>query len=177
MDIVVIDQQMMLKGLWEGIKKQEGIKDNRERGNVIWKHAFSVAVMEQTSLSLQRIGQILGKNHATILHAKKQHQPNYTYDSKYRLCYEQISDAIAEIVDEYDVEVKRAMRSRSTIINPSLDKLEEEWERKLQRLQRKANEQYAELEKRYNAVSKALKQQTKRADELNTECLRLKNLL
>ena len=62
MDIVVIDQQMMLHSLWKQLKEQEGIKDNRERGNVIWKHAFSVAVIEQTSLSLQRIGEIINKN-------------------------------------------------------------------------------------------------------------------
>jgi len=177
MDIVVIDQQMMLHSLWKQLKEQEGIKDNRERGNVIWKHAFSVAVIEQTSLSLQRIGEIINKNHATIIHAKKQHESNYAYDTKYRMCYERISDSISNIVDEYDVEVKRAMRSRSVIVNPSLDKLEEEWEKKMQRTQRKASEQYAELEKKYTSVCKSLKQQTKRAEELNTECLRLKNLL
>lgn len=177
MDIVVIDQQMMLQSLWKQLKEQEGITDNRQRGNVIWKHAFSVAVIEQTSLSLQRIGEIINKNHATIIHAKKQHESNYAYDTKYRMCYERISDSIANIVDEYDVEVKKAMRARSTIINPSLDRLEEEWEKKLQRQQRKFSEQHADLEKKYIAVSKALKLQTKRAEELNIECLRLKNLL
>ena len=177
MDIVVIDQQMMLQSLWKQLKEQEGITDNRQRGNVIWKHAFSVAVIEQTSLSLQRIGQIINKNHATIIHAKKQHESNYAYDTKYRMCYERISDSIANIVDEYDVEVKKAMRARSTIVNPSLDRLEEEWEKKLQRQQRKFSEQHADLEKKYIAVSKALKLQTKRAEELNIECRRLKNLL
>lgn len=177
MDIVVIDQQMMLESLWKQLKEREGITDNRQRGNVIWKHAFSVAVIEQTSLSLQRIGEIINKNHATIIHAKKQHESNYAYDTKYRMCYEQISDAIANIVDEYDSEVKRAMRSRSTIVNPSLDKLEEEFERKLQRMERKEGERYDELLSKYNSVCKALKTQSKRAEELNIECIRLKNLL
>lgn len=177
MDIVVIDQQMMLSNLWQELKKQENIQDNRERGNVIWKHAFSVAALEQTSLSLQRIGQILDKNHATILHAKKQHESNYSFDSKYRMCYEQIRAAMEDIVDKYDAEVKRAMRSRSTIVNPSLDKLEAEWERKLERMQRREAERYAELENKYKAIAKIHKQVSQRNEVLNKELIRLKNLV
>ena len=177
MDIVVIDQMMMLQKLWQEIKKQESIEDNRQRGNVIWKHAFAVATLEQTSLSLQKIGQILEKNHATILHAKKQHEVNYSYDVKYRMCYEQISTAISEMVEVYDTEVKKAIRARSTIVSPSITKLEAEWQRKLERVERKAADKYLLLENKYNSVSKALKQQTDRNEKLNTELLRLKNLL
>lgn len=177
MDIVVIDQQAMLKSLWENLKEVEGIKDNRERDNVIWKHAFSVAVLEQTSLSLQRIGSIMNKNHATILHAKKQHDSNLTYDAKYRQCYHQISEAIADIVDEYDAEVRKAIRSRTTIVNPSLDKLEKDFELKLLNQQRRADERYEELLRKYEFIANQLKLQTARANKLNEEAKRLKNLL
>lgn len=177
MDIVVIDQQMMLQQLWESLKAAESIQDNRERNNVIWKHAFSVAAMEQTSLSLQRIGAVLGKNHATILHANKQHEANYTYDIKYRMCYEKVSGEMYKLMESYDEEVRKALRSRSTIVNPSLNKLEADWERKLERVKRKEAERYANLENELKIVRAALRQQQARAELLHEELKRVKNLI
>jgi hypothetical protein len=168
---------MMLKSYWTTLTEERGIEDNRQRANIVWKHAFSVAVLEQTNLPLKKIGQIIGKDHATILHAKKLHDTNYTYDDKYRQCYQLISNEIADIIDEYDAEVKKAIRSRTTILNPSLDKLEREYELKLKNQQRKADERYEELNRKYEFITQQLKIQTARANKLNEEAKRLKNLL
>lgn len=177
MDILSIDQQMMLKSLWKDIQIQEGIVDNRERRNVIWKHAFSVAVLDNTSLSLQGIGDILGKNHATIIHAKKIHEINYSYDSKYRIAFDQLNNTISDLMDEYNVKVKDAIRSRTQVINPSIEKLEKDWEKKLERVQRREREKYDVLEYKYKSVCKALRDQSERASRLNDELARVKNLI
>jgi len=174
---MIIDQQMMLKALWETICKEQDVTDNRERGNVIWKHAFMVAVVEQTSLPLQAIGGIMNKNHATILHAKRQHESNYRFDAKYRQCYEVVTAEIEHIIDKYDDEVRRAIRNRKTIINPSIDKLEQEYDKKMEFQKRRHYEAYTELESRYRSVLKELRSQQARADKLNDEVKRLKNLL
>lgn len=174
---IIIDQQMMLKALWETICKEQQVEDNRERPNVIWKHAFSVAVLEQTTLPLQKIGYIMGKNHATILHAKKQHESNYRFDATYRQCYEVVSKEITAIIDEYDEEVKKAIRTRSTIINPSIDKLEREYHKKLAYQKRQALDNYNKLEDKYRSVMKEMRMQKARAEKLNEEVKRLKNLL
>lgn len=75
---------------WDDYSKSRGFTNNRQRGNIIMKHAFFVAVRELTTLSLTEIGNILDKDHATVLHAKKNHLGNLKYLPTYEDVYNDI---------------------------------------------------------------------------------------
>jgi chromosome segregation ATPase len=176
MDIVVIDQQMMLAAYWNELKAKHNIEDNRRRENVVWRHAFSVAATQQTSLALQKIGRIMGKDHATIIHARKQHAANYNYDSYYKQCFLQVNAHLAELMSTYNTEVNRAM-TKTLSVSPDFERLIDQHQNELERVNRNAEQKYQALLERYNIVSAELKKQLQRTNQLNERVKRLQNLV
>lgn len=79
---------------WKEYSSKSGFTDNRQRGNIILKHSFFVSCRELSSLSLNEIGQIINKDHATVLHAMKQHKNNIAYLPTYADVYEEIYHGI-----------------------------------------------------------------------------------
>jgi len=75
---------------WREYSEKSGFTDNRQRGNIILKHSFFVATRELSSLSLNEIGNIINKDHATVLHAIKQHKNNLDYLPTYPDVYQEI---------------------------------------------------------------------------------------
>ena len=65
---MILDQQQMIKALWDNVVIENDIRDNRKRHNIVWRHAFAVAVTEATALSYQLIGQIINKDHSTVIY-------------------------------------------------------------------------------------------------------------
>jgi len=176
MDIIVIDQQMMLTAFWNELKARHNIEDNRRRENVVWRHAFSVAATQQTSLALQKIGRIMGKDHATIIHARKQHASNFNYDTAYKQCFLQVNAQLADLMSTYNTEVNRALTNRLSVA-PEFEHLIEQHQKELVRIQRNADQRYQALQEKYTAVASELKRQTERTKDLNERVKRLQNLV
>lgn len=86
----------MIRSFWFTYSKRHEVKNNRERQNIVHKHAFFVIVRENTALSLASIGSVMGKDHATVLHACRNHESNYRYDPDYRLIHDNM---LVEIED------------------------------------------------------------------------------
>lgn len=87
-----------LQEFWNGYANKHKVVNNRERPNVVKKHAFAHIARTNTSVSLNGIAGILEKTHATILHACRQHESNYTYDPDYRLVYDDMFNEIEEFL-------------------------------------------------------------------------------
>lgn len=77
-----------LNTFWSEYSVKHKVVNNRERFNIIHKHAFCHISRNNTNVSLQGIASVINKNHATVLHACKKHEMNYRYDPDYRAVYD-----------------------------------------------------------------------------------------
>jgi len=87
-EVIGMITQDVLAVFWNTHAQKYNIKNTRERINVIHKHSFFHIARNNTTLSLASIGGVLGKDHATVLHACRQHESNYKYDPSYRVVYD-----------------------------------------------------------------------------------------
>lgn len=87
-----------VRKFWELYSSQKNYVDNRQRCNVVIKHAFAVVVRKHTSLSLAEIGSVIDKDHASVLHAKKNHDSNIKYLVNYKRTYNEIEREIKDIL-------------------------------------------------------------------------------
>ena len=167
-----------LKSFWINYSAKHNVSNNRERSNIIHKHSFAHIARNNTNVSLQGIADVLGKNHATVLHACKKHEINYRYDPDYRAAYDimfaDIEDFLLvngivpktihqesqEVEDIHFKMVNVSRRLRNKI--KELDKYKKEVEAKVKR---------AEHIKKHNMDLQ------KRVNELEMLALRYKNLL
>lgn len=177
--INALDQELLVKDFWNVMSDLYSLKNNRERRNIVYKHSFFVACRELTTLSLSSIGSVLGKDHATVLHAIKNHPHNYMYDNSYREVYDQLYDSLHTRMDDFTEGI-------NTLIQRRINKMDVDsfstsmitmYKTKLDK-QKTAYELQIETLKRENQiVKKQLKASRNREQQLNQECLRLKNLL
>lgn len=72
---------------WNTYSAEKNYIDNRQRCNIVLKHSFAVIARDNTALSLSEIGSVLSKDHASILHAKKNHESNLKYLPDYERVY------------------------------------------------------------------------------------------
>ena len=63
---------------------------NKQQNNVDGRIAFSQYMRINSDLSLQKIGKIIGKGHATIIHHLKNHKQLIRFNKDYREKYKQI---------------------------------------------------------------------------------------
>jgi len=66
------------------IFKCDVFSNNRERKNVEGRIALSFLLRKDYKFSLMKICEILGKNHATIIHYLKKHNDYMDYNREYR---------------------------------------------------------------------------------------------
>ena len=177
--IGLIDQQMMLEDYWRKIAQTHNIKKNRERRNVIYRQAFFVAARQFSNLSLNAIGNILNKNHATVLHAHKCHEMNYKYDKIYRTTFDSMAYAITKMVDAHTENIEQLVAERLSKINVDVyeNSLIDMYKRKLEKTEERYEELLGSVKRDLAVVTKQMKHHKRRAEKLNKECLRLKNLL
>lgn len=83
---------------WNEFSQENGFIDNRQRCNIIIKHSFSVACRKHSSLSLSEIGGIINKDHATVLHATKNHESNIKFILNYERIYKNIEKKILNAI-------------------------------------------------------------------------------
>ena len=90
-------QKVMLEHYWKDVKKQWAVDDNRVQRNVMYRNAFMVTANKYSSLSITSIAKILGKHHAMVIWANKNHEVNLRFSKVYYKAYEIMSHQFAEM--------------------------------------------------------------------------------
>jgi hypothetical protein len=177
--ILAHDQEILIREFWKTIELTHSIGKSRERRNVCFRHSFFVAARELTSLSLSAIGKILGKDHATVLHAVRNHKPNYTYDSLYRNIFDDVYSSMAGIVEEQAESLHKLIEDRlqHVDIEGFNNEMINMYRRKLETQQEAFDLQIEALKKQNSILHRNLQAAQKRAEFLNKEALRYKNLV
>ncbi len=178
-DFAVTDQYREVKALWEKLKEELNIGPGRQRTNVIYRHSFSCACYDVTSLPVVQIATILGKDHATVLHAKKSHPMNMRFDKRYETAYLMMYDHVSTVLkDQLEKTAKIAYR-RVKDSNPDIDVdalikgLEQTWEIKY----RIAKSELEKAEKKISVLEKEYSRSRTRNKVLESELKRIKNLI
>jgi phosphoglycerate-specific signal transduction histidine kinase len=91
-------QESQLTEYWNTLVEEERIQDNRHQRNVMFRHAFLVAASEHSSLGITPIARIIGRHHATLIHAKKFHESNLRFNNTYKSAYRRISSNLSDIL-------------------------------------------------------------------------------
>jgi len=177
--INALDQELLVKDFWQSIADLYTLKNNRERRNIVYKHSFFVSCRELTTLSLSSIGGVLDKDHATVLHAIKNHSQNYIHDKSYREVYDQMYDSLHSRMEDFTEGI-------NTLIQRRINKMDVDsfstsmitmYKSRLEKQQSNYELQIESLKRENKIVKKQLKASRNREQTLNTECLRLKNLI
>ena len=173
------DQQLLARNYWSTIEETHDVGRNRERRNVLYRFSFFVACREVSNLSLSTIGRILNKDHATVIHALKNHESNYRFDAQYREIYTEIHSCLTDIIGANTEKVYSVIRDRAMQVDPDLyhDHIIETYKQRIASQEREHNDKTEVLKSTLLKTQKHNKTLQKRVDTLNTECLRLKNLL
>lgn len=178
--ITLLDQEMLMIEFWETLCQTHNISNNRQRRNVIYRHAFMTACRKFSNLSLGTIGKICeGRDHATVLHAQRCHSPNYMYDTTYRNAYDAISNSLIEILDTHTDKVEALMMQKlnQKDIDAYTQSMVSVYKKKMEKQKNRYEEEIVSLKKELSIIRVHLKKQSSRANKLDKECLRLKNLL
>ena len=176
---ITIDQTLFIQTLWKEIQQANQIRDNRIRENIRWKHAFMCVVSEQTVLSLKEIGRVLNKDHATVIHARKMHESNMLCDERYRNIYNMISAEVEETLDQYQDQIFEVIRNKQIPINGAAteESIALMYEDRIQSLKKRHKKEILQLKSENSILTKEYQRALLRAQGLNEECKRLKNLL
>tara|TARA_R100001198_G_C5234767_1_gene213027 strand:- start:646 stop:1185 length:540 start_codon:yes stop_codon:yes gene_type:complete len=179
MNFKTFDQEMLVKDYWATIEETHNIRGNRERRNVMYRHGFFTACRELTQLSLKSIGNILHKDHATVLHAIRTHESNYQFDNQYRDIYTEIYTCLDDIISQSTEQVYEIIKKRTLKIDPSSfdDRMVQMYKSKFEQQEKHYEEKLKQLNRELNTLKKHNARMQERNDELNAEGLRLKNLL
>lgn len=98
--MIVSNEYETVKRFWALLASELNFNNDRRRENIIIKHSFFTATRELTNLSLSQIGGLLGKDHATVLHATKNHDDNMRYLPNYKTRYIQTKLSLTEALEE-----------------------------------------------------------------------------
>tara|TARA_R100000951_G_scaffold28045_1_gene24082 strand:+ start:2128 stop:2700 length:573 start_codon:yes stop_codon:yes gene_type:complete len=175
----LIDQQMLLSDYWKTISETHDVRNNRERRNVIYRHAFFAAARSLSSLSLQSLGKILDRDHATVLHACRIHDSNYHYDKTYRSIFDSIANSMSQSIDNHAEGIENRVIERLKKIDVDLyeKSIVDRYIKKMEHLEFMHKQKIDSLKRELRIVGKQLKIHQTRAENLDKECLRLRNLL
>ena len=89
---------------WRDYSKKYNFEDNRARTNITLKHAFFVACREVAGFSYAAIGNIINKDHATVLHACRNHESNIMYLASYHKIYNEIKNNLQVLLDKGELQ-------------------------------------------------------------------------
>jgi hypothetical protein len=92
------------------------VSESRERRSVMFRSAYAVVLLDYFGPSA--IARIIGRDHSTIIHARKNHESNLRYDSDYIRSYGICIDRINKIVGNKFVDTHPlASMSREELYN------------------------------------------------------------
>jgi len=100
------------------------IHKNREHRNVMARFAFMVAAGE--IYSTLQIARVMDKNHATVIHAWKQHEMNVRYDRQYLQYYNQSCAIISKIRKDEEESPEMTLRKQNAKLMERLQNVREE---------------------------------------------------
>lgn len=167
-----------LKAFWNEYAVKHNVVNNRERSNIIQRHAFCHIARNNTTVSLQGIASVISKNHATVLNACKKHEVNYRYDPDYRACYDNM------FADVEDFLLVNGIVPKS--IHPEIDEVQDvhfklvDVSRRLRKTMTeftKYKKEVAAQVRRSEQVKKHNRDLQNRVNELEALALRYKNLI
>ena len=153
-DLTVIDQFLMVKAFWRELESKYSIGKGRSRDYVIWRHAFSVACVENTTLSLMKIGETINKDL-------------------------ELTEELGELVARYQEVMQENISKRVVNIHgeKSVESLLGGYTKQIQRLKTKHSNDTEALKKELAFISRQLKSMKSRNEALSDELLRVKNLI
>lgn len=91
---------------WQYYRDLYQIGNSRKQEYVMLRHAFMVASRELFSTTA--IASVMGKNHATVLHASKNHEMNYRFSELYREGYIFAKNLLKDIKEINDLEFEQS---------------------------------------------------------------------
>ena len=175
--IEIVTEFRVLSKLWNSISKNFGITNSRQRRNVRFRHAGMTAMRNHGNLSLNDLGKIFDKDHATVLHAMKQHEMNYRYDREYKAIYMDIEKMVKDTLDEYELRDHTLPELSSIEMNyHSVVKVYRNHITELESKNSKLKNNLEEATNKLDAIYKQFNTIVNRNDELNKLVKRYKNL-
>ncbi len=178
---ISLDQESMLRSLWKEIQSVNNVTMSRLRRDVIYRHCFFVCARELSTISLQAIANIQGQNHATVLHAVKNHEASMMYDQKYLVVYDAMHSKMSDMMDINKQAVMNVLEARLSISSSQKEAAEatisEMYQAKLRKDKNFYDKKISELNAEITHFKKYSKQLHTRNRLLSDECLRLKNLI
>lgn len=154
-ELVGIITQDILANFWKTHSHEHSVINDRQRRNIIHKHSFFHIARENTTLSLSSIGAVLGKDHATVLHACRNHESNYKYDPTYRFIHDDMFIAMEDYLIEYGI-VPKSVHTNTKVSNIR------DVHFKLLSVSRRLREKIKDMD----ALKKSVRMKIKRADKL-----------
>lgn len=100
------------------------IAKNREHRNVMARFAFMVAARD--IYNTLQIARVMGKNHATVIHAWKNHDINVRFDKQYLRYYNQSCAIIDKIRKDEEESEEMSLRRENAKMRERLEKVREE---------------------------------------------------
>ena len=162
---------------WKNYERRNNIGKSRERKNVIHRQAFMQVARETAKLPCIKVAGILEKNHATVIHACKQHEMNYRFDADYREIHSFMYKKITELLLSNGYIPESAKNSENLL----------EMHYKLSKVSKRLREVINEFEDYKKSVKKEIEKSKiiieysnslkERNKNLNKELIRLKKLL
>ena len=176
---VMLDQEMVVEDFWKKLIVSNNIVDNRERRNVVYRHAYLMAARELSNLTTTALGRIVDRNHASVVHAVRNHFSNHTYCSTYRKVYSSVHEELQEVMFGYNEELGDMLKVRFSKIQADSVHLAmaNMYKSKYEKQRMVYDEKIEMLKNEINLLSKQIKSVRKRNHLLGDECLRLKNLV
>ena len=109
----------------------------------------------------------------------KSHESNYRFDAQYREVYTEIHACLKDIIGENTEQVYNVIKQRAMQVDPDLyhTHIIETYKQRLTAQEREHKDSTEVLKSTLLKTQKHNRTLQKRLDALNTECLRLKNLL
>ena len=175
--MMVLEKQVKI--LWDQCVQKYNIQETRARYNVVVRQAFMVACNNITPLSLKSIGGVLGKDHSTVIYAKKCHDVNLLYSQDYIILLDTFEELIGKMVQDLSQKARDRSADRRIIDNEdgASALLITEYERQIHKLRRKMQEVIDNSNAKLHNLGQQVSIQNDRNKHLSSELLRLKNLL
>ena len=170
-----------LRNYWNEYVLENQVGNSRERENVIHRHAFCVVARRYAPISLKFIGGVLGRDHATVLHASKNHETNYRFDSEYRAIYHRMEADIIDIVTESGIPPREVDAPNTA--NEEIQQLRKKNMNLMGRMRKMILKHKKEIKgvrdemEHYEYLKKYNQELVDRNRQLHSELKRIKNLL
>tara|TARA_R110000782_G_scaffold89299_4_gene171774 strand:- start:595 stop:1152 length:558 start_codon:yes stop_codon:yes gene_type:complete len=173
------DQFMELRDFWNSVVNQYNIENNRQRSNVLYRHIFSVLCYDLTNIPIVQIGSIIDRDHASVIHANKNHEHNRRYDKRYEDIYLSMHEKMSKLLTEYTKEREIQAVNRARKNNPGIDldymigQVDHKWSIAMSSLEAEKKQ----LEKANAVYINSNKLHMSRISILESELKRIKNLI